>query len=208
MLCFGAFSMAPRPLRLDEIPVIGKRYLVPCLSYPHSPRNPWVPVLGTRHEDADVIGFTQEHFHYDFRFISDYQVQLIATFSRLHSQLNLPLEVLLPCLMNCVTTRPGPVVSRSRLCYRAMPVFPSHHGPNTSSPLPFMEKLEKLEELEEAYRDAKVTTCGTCPHRGMNLNGVPADEQGRKVCPLHGLRWNREGNLAPRLIQNDCVQSP
>lgn len=37
-----------------------------------------------------------------------------------------------------------------------------------------------------AEYDGREVNCGRCPHRGMNLNHIPA-ENGRVVCHGHGL---------------------
>jgi hypothetical protein len=56
--------------RVSEItdePVVGKFYMVPCVWY----YGEWMPVIGPRHDDKEVIGFTDKHYHKDVRFVSD-----------------------------------------------------------------------------------------------------------------------------------------
>lgn len=36
---------------------------------------------------------------------------------------------------------------------------------------------------------------GKCPHRGYDLSQVKADRNGIKTCPLHGLKFNKKGNI-------------
>lgn len=36
-----------------------------------------------------------------------------------------------------------------------------------------------------------------CPHKGFPLGSLPPDEKGRRTCPAHGLRWGKDGRLAP-----------
>lgn len=182
-------------------PVIGRTYLVPCVQGSSQfVRNPWFPVLGTAHEDREIIGFPDVHFHYDFRFISEYQANLLMTGSnRSHLLGTLEMSALIPALMNAVfLAKEGPTpVLKPKKCVRALSVFPStvpEKSGGQGKPIAFIQKLE------EAYQSARVD-CGKCPHRGMDLRGVPADAEGRKVCPLHGLRWDQEGKLAPRVLR-------
>ncbi len=134
--------------------------------------------------------------------MSDDQLRVITLFSRLSSQGELSLEQLLPCLMNCVNTRSESVVLRSKLCYYTMPVFQSHHvGGPYPGPYHFMRALE------EAYRDTHVT-CGKCPHRVMDLQGVPTDRERRKVCPPMACVGIQRKQLFHEYFCNVFVQSP
>ncbi|WP_407947149.1 Rieske 2Fe-2S domain-containing protein [[Phormidium ambiguum] IAM M-71] len=37
--------------------------------------------------------------------------------------------------------------------------------------------------------------CGKCPHRGIDLKSINGDRKGNKICPAHGLKWNKQGQL-------------
>jgi hypothetical protein len=70
--------------------------------------------------------------------------------------------------------------------------FPSHGW--SGAEISFVRKLEEAFEHE-------TLKCHTCPHKGMPLDGMPIDAEGRVVCPGHGLRWNlKTGKLSPRLL--------
>jgi nitrite reductase/ring-hydroxylating ferredoxin subunit len=56
---------------------------------------------------------------------------------------------------------------------------------------------ERWARFESKYADASAK-CGTCPHRGFPLGGVPA-KRGVVVCPGHGLAWDQAtGRNVPR----------
>ncbi|MFY0539938.1 sigma factor-like helix-turn-helix DNA-binding protein [Nannocystis pusilla] len=80
---------------LEGPPELGRVYLVPCVYIDPAAHvgyagllKGWWPVIGPRHEDAEIVGFEPMHWHFDYRFLSDTQYrnrskhQLERLFSR------------------------------------------------------------------------------------------------------------------------------
>lgn len=167
---------------LDRPPAVGTRYLVPTVLYPWFGKlEPW-PVMGPKHTDAEHVGFHPEHYHVDVRFLSEAQVRRIERVS-----LGMGIETIVASSpLACrgddggTKTHPDPVIRRLT-CRR------SAHG----YPLYGARSQQGLRRLAEAYGDRK---CGrnaegalVCPHKGFVLSSLEPDENGRVVCPLHGL---------------------
>ena len=156
---------------------IGRYYRVPCVEVPM-----WrcmVPLFGPLHEDTEIIGFPEEHWHIDWRFTS-------PAFMERWVYKRIPHGTVLS-RKNAV----GAVEIRPRKCRREMPVFPTH--PYSGKPVFW------LADLEKAHAEARLKCGMICPHRGLPLAGCPAKD-GVVVCPGHGLAWDVEtGDLVRRL---------
>ena len=158
---------------------IGKFYVVPTVrgKLYHIDRN-W-PVLGPKHEDSEFIGFPEQHYHVDWRFVPDRDYR--------HSSLRLFTRVATPLMQsnggpNC--DLPSPMMRR-RKYQRAFDVS-------------IFQQVRWLLTLETAYASCKMTNL-ICPHRGLPLNGCPQDGD-VVTCPGHGLRWNvKTGELVKRI---------
>lgn len=166
---------------LTQPPVIGQTYLVPVIMI--SGENFWddeivIPVLGDYHNDADIIGLSEDHFHVDWRFVDS------LTFRRENRLANVSIFKHVWPEKLVLEEDWKPLV-----CRRKMPKF--FYGQERS--------LSKfwMPDLERAYKDKKVE-CGRCPHRGVNLAAMNGDRKGNKICPGHGLQWDKNGNLVPR----------
>lgn len=179
--------MIPRVTDVERVEV-GKVYLVPCVQTRRlwvgwndpGPRLGWLPVIGPPHEDAAILRFPTEHYHYDWRFVSAKQARIIGV--RPSDPVGL-----------ARVERAGDVTARSHhplRCLRKMPTFPL---PHSLSGFP-------LDALEQAHATARIKPdCRVCPHRGIPLNGLPERDH-VVVCPGHGLAWNVDtGALVPRV---------
>lgn len=163
---------------------IGRFYMVPTVRGPLWERVGDWPVLGSMHEDRDIIGFDWPHYHYDFRFFDARAWSYVMRWCEYEAP-NGAVMSYRPDIPYCLV--PGPVVYRRRRCQRLMPEFPR-------------DKALKgwLPRLEAAYADATLKPGLICPHRGASLRGLPVDERGCVVCPLHGLKWDLStGRLVP-----------
>lgn len=162
---------------------IGRSYLVNVVkTMPY--QGPWlgqeVPVLGTLHEDQELTGFRWKHWHVDWRFVTHGLMDHVITrCKRRPDDGFLGIPVYFP-------NRPLPDPRRVELeCKREHAMFPSN--------------VEWMATMEFAHRERR-SDCKTCPHRGISLVGAPVDGRGARVCPGHGLAWDREtGELMPRV---------
>ena len=177
---------------LTEPPIPGVRYRVPMVRIDRADLPPgWWPVTGPQHEDSEHILFPNQHWHPDLRFLTNGQVicltELYGSFKlgdlyeeRTEGAHKAHSHVILAQYVRGFVVRP-------RLCRRLQPVYPR-----------FRIGFSWLPALEAAYKDRELKDCRRCPHRGVPLGSLPRDDQGRAVCPAHGLRWNlTTGRLSP-----------
>lgn len=150
------------------------------------------PVLGDEHDDSDFIPIFPEnspHWHIDWRFIPinlypavvkmflGFFGQNVRDYGYDPATPNLQLACVLPGSVIVRVGRWPLPVFRQQLRWEALPGW--------------------LPALEAAYKDKRVCD-NVCPHRGISLTGAPEDERGVRVCPGHGLAWDKEGCLVPR----------
>lgn len=177
--------MIQRIDQLTQPPVIGRHYLVPTVRYPFRGKvNDW-PVIGPRHEDAEIIGFPDNHYHLDGRFLSLRQVDLVAIDAPGYDGLEYGVAGRPLCYAsNSLHPDPHPpVIWRRRLCRR-------HLGYPTE-----IAMMLWLPQLIEAYAGHILGPHRICPHRGAPLASIKPDDHGVVTCPLHGLRWRADGTL-------------
>lgn len=150
--------------------VIGQIYDVPCVRGTWFSRLDLWPVLGPKHSDSKVIGFTPEHYHLDRRFLTVKQFQFAESHAGARGAglgrypLHEPFTRDWPPLES-------PVMKRKK-CLRGPVEFPV---------------VAWTGKLETAYECARMKA-GICPHQGAPLAGLPVVD-GMVTCPLHGLRW-------------------
>jgi hypothetical protein len=159
---------------------VGRMYLVPCMhtSLSGSFLPEWVPVIGPRHTDEEHLKFPHEHYHIDWRFVSDatYQSALGEVSGVVHGTV----------LTNTHGKHrvEGCAVLKRRMCKRLMPDHPARPRENWVA-------------LELAQRSTcnRLKPGNICPHRGIDLTPF-AKPDGTAICPGHGLKWNlRTGEL-------------
>lgn len=174
--------------KLTTPPVIGRSYLVPCIWDNRdgwARRYPWWPVTGPLHDDAD-LGVPAPHWHYDSRFLSEEQLSWLVVYVQAQ-QLGMWVIARPEAATVIVHPSNGWDLPRHvlRVCEREALTFPV---------------VSFLAQLEEQFGDARLKPdCRTCPHRGMPLGSLAANERGGIVCPGHGLQWHRDtGRLMPR----------
>jgi hypothetical protein len=161
--------------------VAGKYYLVPCAIMP--PGRTWtglkrVPLLGTVHEDRDVIGFQAWHIHVDTRFLHghlDGNYMLLARPLSITSNWPFEDKSLDPLAKGELDVRR----------FRAVRSEPPELPPGIA---------QWKADLEDLYADASAA-CGVCPHRQIPLTAGRDMGDGVRQCPGHGLCWDREGRL-------------
>lgn len=185
-----------RVANLGREPVVGLKYLVPCIrDYKSSRETILLAVRGAKHSDPE-IGFSREHYHYDLRFFSDEEIREIASSnSALAGEAySVFIHELAEKLMHFVSQNTSArVVEAVKRCYRKTPVFPSYDDKGNCHSF--------VRRLEEIYKEEKMK-CLTCPHKGFDLRGEPVRD-GKVICPGHGLRWRvKGGRLSPRIIKS------
>lgn len=148
-----------------------------------------MPVIGTWHEDVEIIGIHAYHFHYDPRFMNNRQLDDVN-----HAMSNSPLVKILTRTVAGLggeSVESPPVIILRRMMRRVMPEFPVKSATGE-----FVAKW--FPALEKKFKHHNVKNCKNCPHRGMPLKGLPVKD-GAVTCNGHGLRWNVEtGNLVAR----------
>jgi hypothetical protein len=163
-----------RVSELQGEPEVGKFYLVPCVRAD----GVWTPVIGPRHEDKELIGFDEQHFHKDIRFMSDSQIELGFDWAVSRTDRFItctPEQYEMASVLVRIDHEPRLMPQK---CRRRMPDFPLHI---TDNGRPAWQA-----KLEDAYAGAKF--CGRCPHRGIPLSGLPVKD-GKAICPGHGLQF-------------------
>lgn len=155
--------------------VPGKYYRVPTVqAFWREKWGIWV-IHGPWHEDADVIGFRDHHYHLHPQFNKSIHVWLMFAYP-LH---NYPEDSSVKQAKG-TSLEVGPVVMRRRKCVREMPAYPA--------------RPPWLPRLKQAMRDRQLRMnphTRICPHRGADLSHVP-ERDGCVQCPLHGLTWSIE----------------
>ncbi|MET3461250.1 Rieske (2Fe-2S) protein [Variovorax atrisoli] len=192
-----AQSIHPQPAP-DQVFVVGHWYHVPCVFFPYLgyPAQ-WWPVIGPRHTDERIIGFSDEHFHVDIRFVTKVQRRIMDAYCE-HRRDGVHTVFASPIAQRYQWSDFGPphipaevpTIKRKQCKF----VFPDYtaigrwHQP-----------------LEDAYECAKMTN-GICPHQGAPLYGLEVRD-GVVTCPLHGLRWSLStGELVRRTLRTEVHQ--
>lgn len=184
---------------------VGEYYHVPCVKlaqvviFHHLIRGldkgEFIPVIGPKHEDAEVIGFPDEHWHIDWRFMKrDLYDQFVERWQGKSSRVEGAEQMVLSNVVRSALTD-GKVHTRRLMMLREMPVSPNAISAE-EWPLKWSGKPDWFAELEVKYAEAR-SRCGLCPHRGLPL--VKQDAGGRWVCSGHGLAFDAldDGRLVP-----------
>lgn len=129
-----------------------------------------LPVINHPHNDIEN-GQTETHFHLDYRFLKHKNDGNFPTVKNKSTSIIFGGEV-------------RPDVYFGSLEYFSLPVINEDFTGITPKKLISKSKLKH-----------KCIHKGKCPHRGYDLSQVKADEYGIKTCPLHGLMFNKEGEI-------------
>lgn len=168
--------------RINEMtapPVVGKRYLVPCVHYIWLGRRSWWPTIGPKHEDTEILNFPWRHYHVDGRFLTQYQRQIADRYSY---NRDWQYQVSGCPLSYGAEEPPDTVTYRPLTCTSQAVDYPFETAQADWRP-----KLVEAYDHQRLRRDANGVWI--CPHRGAPLGSIKPDECGVITCPLHGLRW-------------------
>lgn len=175
---------------LTEEPVVGKFYLVECVTTT-TDGTAFIPVAGVEHSDPD-LKVAQIHLHRDPRFMSDrylsrfgYAGRRLSNLHAIDSAGELAAIILVDFIVKRKLLR--------RRCYRKMPVFPDIRRLES-----FPKSSPIWTEFHNNYIGRKAL-CGRCPHKGMPLESLPQDKDGNVICNGHGLKVNlKQGVVVER----------
>ena len=187
--------LAANPSPVDVVE--GKFYMVPCVAQPKNamPNDhpAYVPLIGTVHEDRDVIGFDPWHVHVDTRFIT-YKRHYLA-----YRNLGYPVSL----TNHPWLTEKWPEEELNPWAYSELSVrrFKARRSAPPWMP-PNVARWQR--DLEDAYAGASAA-CGVCPHRQLPLAAGRDVGNGVRQCSGHGLCWNRDGRMV-RQVASQAVQ--
>jgi len=128
------------------------------------------PVINHPHNDKEN-GQTNIHYHLDYRFIKHNNDGLFPTIQNKHSKHIFGKDTRLE-------------QGYGNLEYFLLPVI------NTE-----FSGVTPVNMIKKSKLKHKCIYKGKCPHRGYDLSQVKADKDGIKTCPLHGLKFNKKGNI-------------
>lgn len=165
---------------LREPPVVGRFYMVPCITYPYHERVDVWPTLGPLHHDRGEVNFPYLHYHIDPRFLTADQARHCARKSAFYGG----------TVEACAAAYPlshhgSPLPARPHLVRRKCRASSWQYSP--PSAVPWLDALEARygapADPIRVKRDRLL-----CPHRKVDLSSLQPDADGIVTCPLHGLR--------------------
>jgi hypothetical protein len=131
----------------------------------------WLPVIGPKHEDAEVVNFPWPHFHMDWRFAPE---RVFGWYQDIRGP-SYVYGAVIQCPdrhgLKVVAEGPTPKLMK---CKRASPPYPAD--------VPWIAALTKQ------FACAKLIK-GACPHRGIPVSAMIRNGD-VLTCPGHGLRWS------------------
>jgi hypothetical protein len=174
---------------------VGREYMVDCVrTFTHSIfQGEWIPITGPLHEDREIIRFVYEHYHIDWRFVTQALMEHVEQTTRREHPDRLDIILLgFPLSIGHAIGKGAPQKRMPLRCKRPSALWPD-------------KNVVWLAELERAFINKRACH-DICPHRGISLVGAPEDPHcpGARVCPGHGLAWDRStGALRPRAWINE-----
>ncbi len=176
---------------LTSPPEVGKFYQVLCVNDTESPKL-WFPIRGPLHNDVEILGCTNLHWHYDWRFMSiPLMMSLGMTPFDERDIEDAPLRIFVKLDADKIEYRP-------KKCQHSDLKFPfpsSTYATDIDGEWTTRRvRLGIIDALYQAFKGQSLE-CGRCPHRGYDLTQVPSSPDGKKQCPLHGLKFNKKGKV-------------
>ena len=129
-----------------------------------------LPVINHPHNDIEN-GQKSIHYHLDYRFIKHENDGDFPTIINTHSKHVFGAEL-------------RPNKKFGKLEFHLLPVINED-----------FKGITHVDLIKNSKLKHKCIHKGKCPHRGYDLSQVKADENGVKTCPLHGLKFNKKGNV-------------
>jgi hypothetical protein len=155
----------------SEVKVVGRYYRVPSV-YVKDFHDfiGWLPILGPRHEDAEIVAFPWQHFHVDWRFAP---AKLCRRLSWRGPEYVLAYPLQCPDSRGAKVIVEGPTLQRMKM-KRPQFQFPDNGG--------WVDRLRRHHACDKIVQ-------GRCPHRGLPVEAMHR-EGDILTCPGHGLRFN------------------
>jgi hypothetical protein len=173
---------------LVNVTYVQARHLNPSVASRFKGVKILVPFLGGLHHDPEIEAESEPHWHIDWRFLAS---PMYEEFSKASIRDVLKSRGgIVPYSQNlhlAIVINQGDFVGK--LWRKALICRRPHALYNKDAPF--------LPWLERAHRKKRVCE-NRCPHRQISLAGAPESASGVRVCPGHGLSWDREGKLVPR----------
>jgi hypothetical protein len=177
-----------RLLELKAPPVIGQKYLVPCVEIfsGFSLKNEFVPVLGPAHNDPE-LGQLLWHAHVDIRFMTDTELEHFTSVKLEEMKNESNVNISIP--VTTMTVKQPTVTEHEKLCIRQGLDLRGYKTPLGWLVSRYISNAETNKIMEDQQEHKKMDlTCRICPHRNFPLNSVPVYEN-VVICPGHGLQW-------------------
>lgn len=178
--------MTERIADLRQAPVIGQTYWVPTVEYYWLDHWSIWPVIGAVHHDKE-FNFPALHFHIDARFLTARQRLWLIRYDdgSFYSTLNSRPMSEIPehrwtRLKRPFTALPRRATLRKRKCQ--VETFAWEVPEKATASLGLARRYPDARAIHRA--DGRQL----CPHRKVDLSQFPADADGLKTCPIHGLR--------------------
>ena len=204
---------------LTVTPREGRWYRVPCVRafYGSDQYLQWWPVIGPGHSDREILNFPTEHFHVDYRFLSNRKLRVLRSYwdenrsapspsgtgadtvfifpicaHQIHPTIRRAVDV--PYRWRADHFKPDLLADvsgkREDWFQRRRMLCTSPAFPRYSLRAPWHPALE------DAYEHHRLGAHRICPHRQADLSSIDP-VAGIITCPLHGLRWwSDSGRLA------------
>ncbi len=192
----------PKITTLGAPPEVGRRYMVPTVTYPwlRSKVRAW-PVFPNLHDDAEHLKFPHTHYHVDPRFLTEAEVRMVARYNAWGTA---------PADRDwyaeaCAGSQRFPQLSRALGGRSVVDGYPVRADGHYLHPRPvwrvkvcrraevryFHGGAPTIRAMHGAFEGAQCASSKSgwmCPHKRYPLGNVAADAAGVITCPLHGLR--------------------
>jgi hypothetical protein len=174
--------------KLKEPPIVDQWYLVESVQDIESLA--YFPIRGILHNDIEILGCDRLHWHYDWRFMSHRLMRLIGMnpYDERDWE-DAPTRIFVKEDANNILYRRFKC-KRTELSFPASTYDQDILGKWTNKRV----ALKISEKLYGVYK-GQYLNHNKCPHRGYDMSSVPANEDGKKKCPLHGLKFNAKGKV-------------
>lgn len=180
--------MMERITHLTAPPVIGRRYLVPTVTYPwlYSEKPHAWPVFLPLHEDGRFFNFKDLHYHPDPRFLGGREWAQVTRYGEDRGVSALAACQAIPLSRMAWGSR----LSGQRIIPHPRPAWRVRTCHRTSVDYAHRDRKE-VQALAAHYagQQCKKARAGwVCPHQNWPMGSLSPDAEGVITCPLHGLR--------------------